>query len=368
MARCSTGAKKGTDVFLDGGRQGINRLLPNIDALQLADLSHLGGPRFLVTIDTEEEFDWSGPFTRNQHSTNHISAIPRFQGLCDSRGIQPVYLVDYPIASDPIAVALLSQYADAGLAAIGVQLHPWVNPPFTEEISIHNSFACNLPADLEREKLTALYDIIVERFGVRPDMYRAGRYGAGVTTPSILRDLGIRIDSSARACFDYSAQGGPDFSRCPHSPFWLLQDELLELPVTTVYGGALKASGNTLFNQKFSSDTARSMLSRTGMLERIALTPEGIPLAKAIKGIDLALAEGVGILNFSFHSPSLTPGNTPYVRSEADLNVFYAWWHGVFAYLAKRGIEPVTVKEICDFHLPLATDPSHPLSAQKSGL
>jgi hypothetical protein len=330
----------------------MNRLLaPNAKPV-FADLSKLDGPRFLVTVDTEEEFDWAGPFTRGEHGTSHVPAISKFQKLCEKHGVQPVYLVDYPIAVDPVAIKLLGGFAKTKRAAIGVQLHPWVNPPFFEDVTVRNSFACNLPPELERQKLTQLYDSIVSNMGVRPDIYRAGRYGAGAATPSILRDLGIRIDSSVRSRFDYSYQGGPNYTDCPLNPFWLSPGTLLELPVTTVFGGALRTSGDMLYGRAFSSDAARSMMSRTGLLERIALTPEGIPMEKAIEGIHLALAEGVGILNFSFHSPSLEIGHTPYVRNKADLNAFYTWWDGVFAYLEQRGVRPCTVEEIVGLNTP----------------
>jgi hypothetical protein len=352
----------------------MNRLLAPHTKPVFADLSRLNGPRFLVTVDTEEEFDWYGPFTRSDHGITHVPAISRFQELCDARGVQPAYLVDYPIANDPAAIALLGGYARDKRAAIGVQLHPWVSPPFFEDLSIINSFACNLPADLEREKLTKLHEAIVQNMGVYPQIYRAGRYGAGQATPAILRDLGLRIDSSMRSRFDYSLHGGPNYSDAPVNPFWLSPGSLLELPVTTVFGGALRTSGNMLYGRAFSSDAARSMMSRTGLLERIALTPEGIPLEKAIEGIHLALAEGIGILNFSFHSPSLVPGHTPYVRTKADLETFYAWWNGVFDYLEQRGVRPCTVEDIVGLSvpnayaddLPLASAPLHPLSAREN--
>ena len=350
----------------------MNELLSSNSKPVFANLTALNGPRFIVTVDTEEEFDWSGPFTRTEHGITHVPAISRFQTLCEKHDVQPVYLVDYPIATDPSAIELLGGFANQGRAAIGVQLHPWVNPPFFEDVTVFNSFASNLPPALERQKLSALHEAIVENMGVRPDIYRAGRYGAGPATAAILRDLGIRLDSSVRARFDYSPQGGPNYTDSPVNPFWLSPGDVLELPVTTVFGGALRNSGNMLFGRAFSSDAARSMMSRTGLLERIALTPEGIPLEKAIEGIHLALAEGIEILNFSFHSPSLAPGNTPYVRTKADLEAFYAWWEGVFAYLSSREVRPATVAEIAALavtapsrdELPLARTPSYPLSAR----
>lgn len=303
-------------------------------------------PRFLVTVDTEEEFNWNGPFTRDGHGTQHVSAIDRFQQLCDSHDVKPAYLVDYPITRDDAAAALLGGYVQSGRADVGVQLHPWVNPPFEEEVDTFNSYACNLPPALERAKLTALHSLICERFAVRPMIYRAGRYGAGHETRQILHDLGVAIDTSVRSLFDYSAHGGPNYGKCPLDPYWIYEGKLLELPVTSVFDGPMRGAGKTLFTQVFKSPAARGLLARTGMLERIALTPEGIPAEKAVRAIDLALALRVPILNFSFHSPSLAVGFTPYVRNEADLDAFYRWWEIVFAHLAQRGVQPICVKQI----------------------
>jgi hypothetical protein len=310
------------------------------------DLSALGSPRFVVTVDTEEEFDWTAPFARDRYGMTHISAVPKFQELCDRYGVKPSYFVDYPVTQDAAAVEMLGGFAADRRAEIGVQLHPWVNPPFTETVSTINSYACNLPAELERDKLTQLYNAIVANIGPRPDCYRAGRYGAGPATPAILRDLGISIDSSVRARFDYSAHGGPDYSCHPVNAYWLIDAELMELPLTTVFGGTARRYGDIVFGRWFSSDAARSALARSSMLERIALTPEGIPIDKAIEGVDLALAEGVKILNFSFHSPSLAAGHTPYVRDQDDLDKLYAWWTQIFDHLAASGVRPTTMAEI----------------------
>lgn len=315
---------------------------------QKADFVDLGfdQPRFIVTVDTEEEFDWTAPFSRECHGTTHVAVIDRFQQLCDDHNIRPAYLVDYPIANDKAAVELLGRYVAESRADVGVQLHPWVNPPFVEELSIDTSYACNLPPELERAKLIALHALIVEQFGVKPQMYRAGRYGAGRNSQKILRDLGITIDTSVRSLFDYSGQGGPNYADCPLDPYWIEKGALMELPVTTVFSGALRSAGKMIFHRAFETLTSRGLLARTGMLERIALTPEGIPVEKAIQGIDIALGQKIPILNFSFHSPSLAVGHTPYVRNDAELERFYDWWVNVLAHLKTRGVQPTHVTEI----------------------
>jgi hypothetical protein len=90
----------------------------------------------------------------------------------------------------------------------------------------------------------------------------------------------------------------------------------------------------------------RGVLARLGLLERIALTPVGIAPDEALRAIDVALDDGLPVLVFSFHSPSLGPGHTPYVRDEADLDRFYRWWRTCFEHLARRGVRPTTVREV----------------------
>lgn len=305
------------------------------------------GQRFLVTVDTEEEFDWLAPLARQNQKVESLPALARFQQFCEDQGIVPVYLVDYPVADSALAGDTLRAAIKAGKAEVGVQLHPWVNPPFDEEVTDFNSFAGNLPRELERAKFQALRDRIEQTFGAAPRIFRCGRYGAGPSTADILIEGGIAIDTSVRACFDYSKGGGPNYRDHPLQPYWLdARAPLLELPLTTTYWGPLRQLGPWLYPRLWRLPQLRGLLSRLGLLERIPLTPEGVSAAEAIRGIDIAIDLGLPVLVLSFHSPSLAPGNTPYVRSEADLAQFYAWWREVLGYLARRGIAPTSVAGI----------------------
>ncbi len=307
------------------------------------------GQKFLVTIDTEEEFDWAGPVDRESHGVDTVPALRAFRKFCEGFGVVPIFLLDYPVVTSPLVAETLGDAIAAGLAEGGMHLHPWVNPPFTEELSDRNSFAGNLPADVEREKLLRLREAIQSHLGAAPVIYRAGRYGVGPHTAAILAEAGIAIDSSVRTHFDYSAYGGPDFRRHPLRPYWIDRDRgLMELPLTTVYWGVLRQLGPALFRHTARAPKLRGVLARTGMAERIPLTPEGITPEEAIRGIDIALDEGLPLLVFSFHGPSLAPGHTPYVRSEADLKAFYGWWEEVFAYLARRNVLPSSAKDIME--------------------
>jgi len=300
------------------------------------------GRRFLVFVDTEEEFDWLQPRRRDATATTAIAALPEAHRRLAGYGICPTYLVDYPVASDPAAVEVMRPLLEAGECAIGTQLHPWVNPPFDEELTVHNSFVGNLPEAIERAKLLALTDCIETMFGKRPQIYRAGRYGVGPNSARLLEEAGYRLDVSVRALFDYSAEGGPDFTLHDAAPSWGGPGRLLlELPLTAVYAGRARRFGGWLYPAAGRVMHARGLLSRSGMLNRIALTPEGTPLADALRAIRTLLDDGQRLLSISFHSPSVVPGHTPYVRDAADLRCFYAWWDGVLNMLARESVEPI---------------------------
>ena len=314
---------------------------------RFVDFPGPGQPRFLVTIDTEEEFEWGAPLRRDGHGTASIAAFARFQLFCEGFGVVPVFLIDYPIATAPETAEVLGPAIAAGKVEIGIHLHPWVNPPFDEDVCEFNSFAGNLAAPLEREKFRVLHEAIVTNLGVVPAIYRAGRYGVGPNSAAMLREAGVTIDSSVRPLFDYSATGGPDFSAHPGRPYWLDREGgLLELPVTSVFDGALRRWGSRLYPALCRIPRLRGVAARMGLLERIPLSPEGTTAAEAIRAIDAGLAQGLPLLVFSFHSPSLAPGHTPYVRDAADLEAFYAWWRQIFTHLARRGAEPTDVREL----------------------
>jgi hypothetical protein len=303
--------------------------------------------RFLLTVDTEEEFDWSKPLKRTGHSLETVPRLRKFQQFCESHGVVPVYLIDYPIATSGLAAEILREAIAAGRAEVGVQLHPWVSPPHEEEVTPRNSYAGNLPPELERAKLLHLRDAIEKNFGAAPLIYRAGRYGVGPNTAPFLREAGIAIDTSVRSGFDYRSGHGPDFTGFPLQPWWIDEAEgLMELPLTTVFAGALQRLGPKLYPLTSKLPLATPLLARLGLLERIPLTPEGTSIHEALRAIELAVAAVLPVLVFSFHSPSLSPGYTPYVRGDQQLDDFYEWWRLAFERLAARGVSPTTVGEI----------------------
>ena len=77
------------------------------------------GRRFLISIDTEEEFDWDAPFERRGHTTITVPMLEKYQEFVEKYGIKPVYFVDYAIIQDPKATAFLRTVTEQQSATIG---------------------------------------------------------------------------------------------------------------------------------------------------------------------------------------------------------------------------------------------------------
>ena len=296
-------------------------------------------PQLLIVVDTEEEFDWTRPLSRENVATRSIPAQARAHVLFDRIGVVPTYMVDYPVATDPDAVRFLRALRDAGKAEIGAHLHPWVTPPHVEEVTTHNSYHCNLPPELERAKLAALTDAIEASFGARPTAFKAGRYGYGPSTGRALAALGYEVDCSFVPHTDLSGDGGPDFRFVPDAPHWL-DNGLLEVPLTVGFVGAmpgLGAKARWLFDSPGAGRLhLPGMLARAGLVARSRLTPEGTPAAEQCTLIEAMARRGHRLFSLTYHSPSLAPGNTPYVRDEADLARFLAAIEQVLTFFRDR--------------------------------
>ena len=296
-------------------------------------------PELLIVVDTEEEFDWSKPFSRESTATRSIPAQGRAHEIYERFGIVPTYVVDHPVATDPAAAAFLHTLKETGRAEIGAHLHPWVTPPHDEAVNARNSYHCNLPPELERAKIVAVTEAIEAAFGERPSVFKAGRYGFGANTARVLAELGYRIDCSKLPYTDLRSDGGPDFRGTPPEPHWLAEG-LLEIPLTIGFFGAAAAAGPRVQKLFDSPAAARlhlpGLLARSGLVARSRLTPEGVSAEEQCRLIEALVRRGQRVFTLTYHSPSLEPGHTPYVRDEADLADFLAAIEQVLAFFRDR--------------------------------
>jgi len=280
-----------------------------------------------IVVDTEEEFQWGQPFDRNARATTSIPAQALAHRVYDEFGVVPTYVIDYPVATDPVAIEYLGGLRSSGKAEIGTHLHPWVCPPDDEEVTTHHSYQCNLPPALERAKIATLTETIARNFGHQPRVYKAGRYGFGPNTQQVLIELGYEIDTSYVPHVSFASDGGPRYYNTPDQPFWLNEAaQLLEVPLTSGFIGQLAPMGGRVA-PFFDDARARhlhfpGLLAKSGLLARSRLTPEGVSAAEQCSLLSSMAAQGREVFVLTYHSPSLGVGHTPYVQTQAELADF----------------------------------------------
>ncbi|WP_139839691.1 WalW protein [Oceanibacterium hippocampi] len=285
-------------------------------------------PVLLTAIHAEEEFDWHADFDRASTGVGHMREIDRLQDVFAATGTRATYLVGYPVATQDEAIRPLRRHLKAGSIEIGAHMHPWVAPPYDEAVNRRNSFHHNLPPALEREKLRQLTKAIQGSFGIRPRSYLGGRYSYGPNTGRILRELGYEIDLSINVTGDYSPEGGPDYTGYSNQYFWDPEAEgLLRLPGNGGYLGLLgPLAGAPLYRlivrHGLQSTRLEGLLSQLGLFECIRLSPEGYTLAELKRLTNRLMKTGIRAFVFNFHSTSIVPGCTEYVRSADDLRAF----------------------------------------------
>ncbi len=315
--------------------------------------------RFFITIDTEED-EW-GEYRASDHSVENIRQISQLQALFDCYGAIPTYLVTYPVIKNAHARALLLEILSRNRCEIGTHCHPWNTPPFGEELNERNSMLCNLPYSVVVRKIETLHGEITESLGVTPRCFRAGRWGFGPHVAEAIHNLGYQVDTSVTPFVDWGIYKGPDYRDAPQQIYRFNPDAmlavrsagaLLQVPVTI--GFVQKDFERCrLVTQKLSGELAarlhlKGILDRARVLNFRWLSPElsngrdMVALAKTI------LRRGCSHLSMSFHSTSLLPGKSPYVRTQKDLGAFLKDIEQVLRFAANERLVFSTLSELLE--------------------
>ncbi len=295
--------------------------------IKIVDIEPSYQPSLCIVVDAEEDFDWSKGFSRDATSVVSMAEQYRAQEIFAKYGAVPTYVVDYCIVNQKSSTAVVKEFFDQGLCDIGAQLHPWVNPPFEEEVNHFNSYHGNLPFKLEREKIKHLTEKIIEVFDYNPTVFKAGRYGVGKNTGKILKELGYKIDCSVVPYLNESSEDGPNFLGLPDSPYWFGEEhDLLEIPLSRVFFGKSRAIGPVLaplIESAFGKRLAfQGIFSKLGMFEICTLTPEGRSEKDLLALLRTKVNDGHKIISLTYHSSSLGINGSPYVKCEEDRTLF----------------------------------------------
>ena len=300
-------------------------------------------PLLITMVDAEEAFNWSRPFSRQACDVSSMRSQYLAHRVFERHGVVPVYLADYPVATQDVARGVLREWLHDGSCDVGAHMHPWVTPPFTEAIGDENSFAGNLSPDTELAKARHLTEALTEAFGRRPLIYRTGRFGVGLRTADVLKRLGYLADSSVAPCWPPAMPGhGAGAWATSPAPYWVDRDRsLMEIPVSAALVGRLaRRHGQWLaplvFHQRAQPFRLAGVTARLGLLERIRLTPEGMTIEEGKRLTRVLHAAGQRVFVLTYHSPSLEPGNTPYVRTVAQRERFLAWLDEYYSFFREE--------------------------------
>jgi hypothetical protein len=278
-----------------------------------------------VVVDTEAEFDWDQKFDRSATGVSAMSRQILAQSIFDHYGVRPIYLIDYAVASQPEGYEPLRTIFNRHGCVIGAHLHPWINPPLEEHLSERNSFAGNLPPELEERKLQTLIAQIEASFGITPLFFKAGRYGIGPNTMEILSRAGFVVDFSIMPMADMRSRGGPDFRFAGSQPYEAVSTGILSLPMTRAQLGLIAPMPQPLHSAVHSARMQRlrlpGIMSRLGLANTVTLTPEGVTVSEQVQLIKTMVARGQRTFVMHYHSSTLGM-HTPYVRDEAQLAAF----------------------------------------------
>jgi hypothetical protein len=295
-----------------------------------------GGVLLIVSIDTEED-NWCR--SRDNVTLENIAECRRLGAFFERLGVRPTYFTAYTVARDARAAAVLQEAAHRGGAEIAAHLHPWNTPPLLEEFVPRNSMLKNLPAELQLAKVRRLTAALEEGFGVTPRAFRAGRFGLGRETVAALLRGGYRVDSSVSPFINLErVDDGPNFVGAPLGAYHLAPDrevidpapdgDLLEIPLS--YGFSRgpfsfwDPARRCLEAAPFRWLHLAGLAARTGIVERIVLSPELASLAGMLTLSRRLLEHGVRHLQLSLHSPTLKPGLSPFTATAAEVARLYA--------------------------------------------
>jgi hypothetical protein len=291
----------------------------------------------VVTIDTEED-QWG--ISAEKPTLSNINSLPELQRYFDEENILPTYLISYPVATDDSAVEVLLKILLKGKCEIGAHLHPWNCPPLFEEANEQNTMLANLPYELQLLKIRTITQCINSRFGRKPEVFRAGRWGIGKETIKALIECGYTADTSVTPFTSWECYNGSSFNHASFTPYLLdgqgdvsrpckkgktINDKILEVPVTIGYNRwpFEKWQRLHLMLSKFPVYLhANGILHRSHLLRKIWLSPEIDNANNMLILTKIVLENGGKILNMNFHSNSLTLGMGPFVRNKHDLLKF----------------------------------------------
>ena len=288
----------------------------------------------IVSIDTEED-NWQP--RRDGVTAENIRELPRLDALLRRLGVPATYFTTYQVAIRDWAAEILRELQGGG-AEIGAHLHPWNTPPLDEPLLPRYSMLKNLPPALQLAKLERLTQALQDAVRERPIAFRAGRYGLGRDTITALIRCGYEVDSSVTPFVSWEVfDDGPTFVGAPLDLYRLggggdvripePDGALVEIPMSIGYSrapfGVWARVRRMLATRPLRALRLAGLASRVGLISQIFLSPETHGVADMLTLSRRLIEQGARHLHVFFHSPSLSPGLSPFAVDRAGVERIY---------------------------------------------
>lgn len=275
---------------------------------------------FILTIDTEEEWDWDGPFPEKDFSVKNLERVPAFQDFCNNNGIRPSYFVDYAAAKGAAENNTFTQAIKDNTCELGAHLHPWANPPFFAKPSEENSHVVNLPIEQVESKLDTLVNVFVDELEYQPSSFRTGRWGISSDIMKLLWSRGFNVDSSVYPYYSnefFHCQGSPIGAYWPDSQDVLkagAQRNIMEIQASVGFNRKAFSVCNKIHDAAESSPLKYlkivSLLWHTHLLRKIYMSPEVMQPRDMVALAHQTHNNGAHYINMFFHSSNLIANGT----------------------------------------------------------
>lgn len=275
---------------------------------------------FVLSIDTEEEWQWGEPFPESDFAVDNVKHLPSFQYQMEQLGIRPTYFVDYPVLDNPTSLEQFKQVIKHRQCEVGAHLHPWCNPPYFGPTTEFESHVVNLPREHVATKLDALIQKTQDTLGIIPQSFRTGRWGINETIFELLVERGIWIDSSVYPMYDndyfscYEAPFVPYYPDFGLPNFAGQQRHLLELPVTVGFNRMDDETGRHLQTKAekgiWHYCRANALLWHLKLLRKLYLSPELSSIDDMKSLVDNCLRQERPVIHMYLHSSSFLDNGT----------------------------------------------------------
>ncbi len=301
-----------------------------------------------LTIDCECD---KGPGWRCQYPLSFqgikIGIRDILQPMFRRYGAKPTYLLSSEILRDEQSVEVLGRLHEH--AELGSHLHGEFAEPGASSPDVTTAVQCDYSPAVERQKLQYLTDQFRLAFGRPPTSFRAGRFGLGRNSLSILEDLGYQVDSSVTPHKDWSNLGRASLSYrgAPSQPY---------LPDSAI--PAIRSSDNRRNGIYEVPVTIRpSRFSRVPLIGNLVeprwLRPTRGSLDGLLNVCREEIAEvrsrgndSVTVLNCMFHNVEVVPKASPYAQTEKQAQSILDRLEGLLDFVKREKIHVVGLSEI----------------------